>query len=170
MTAMAQSAVLKELQKAHGRVLDVPRYLLPKEGITLAYAIRDPKSEKDVAVVRGAGAGFGVDEPIVRLLLTTTRFDPDIRAAGFIRYTDEIADVIRETLRDVAEYDSGKFPAGIKSMDWGIASCVRNGAPLAIIDIADKETQRYIQMLGTTPDEVANRILIISERLTYIDI
>ena len=170
MTATDQSAVLKALQKAHGRVLDVPRYLLPKEGITLAYAVQDPRSAKDVAVVRGSGAGFGVDEHIVRILLTTTRFDPDVRAAGIIRYTEEIGEVVRETLRDVAEYDPLKFPPGISSMDWGIASCVRNGAPLAIMSSGTRENPPVIRLLGTTPDEVANRILIIAERLTYIDI
>lgn len=170
MTAKDQSEILRSLQKAHGKVLEVQRYLVPREGITLGYAMKNPQTIKDVAVARGTSTGFGVDEPIVRLLLTAARFEPEIRAAGVIRYTDEIAEVVTETLKDVIEYDPSKFAPGIPSMDWGIASCLKDGAPLAVISTKSPGFEPSIKILGTVPDEVANRILIIGERLTYIDI
>lgn len=170
MSASAQSAVLRSLQQAHGRVMDIPRYLLPSGGVALAYAIPTPRDKKDVAVARNTSVGFGVDEHLTRVLLTTTRFDADVRAAGIIRYTDETADMVRETLRLVATYDPGNFPPGISSMDWGIASCCRGGVPLAILDTGSPATEPLIRIMGTTPEEVANRILIISKRLTYTDI
>lgn len=170
MSAKEQSVVLKALQQAHGRVMNIPRYLLPSGGVTLAYAIRSPRGMKDVAVVRSTGIGFGTDDHLVRVLLTVTRFDAEVRAAGIIRYTDEIAGVVRETLRDVAEYDPAKFPPGISSMDWGIASSCRDGVPLVIIDRGANGSEPLIRILGSTPEEVANRILIISERLIYTDI
>ncbi|MDR3102793.1 MAG: hypothetical protein LBU24_06295 [Methanocalculaceae archaeon] len=46
-----------------------------------------------------------------------------MRAAGVIRCTEEIADMVRETLWDVCEYDPRKISPGISSMDWDIASC-----------------------------------------------
>ena len=155
MSAKEQSVILKALQQAHGRVMNIPRYLLPSGGVALAYAVANPRDIKDIAVVRSNGIGFGTDDTLVRVC---------------IRYTEEIADVVRETLRDVAEYDPSKFPPGISSMDWGIASCCRDGVPLVIIDSGTKDTEPLIRILGTTPEEVANRILIISERLTYTDI
>lgn len=170
MSAKEQSVILKALQQAHGRVMNIPRYLLPSGGVALAYAVPNSRDIKDIAVVRSNGIGFGTDDTLVRVLLTVVRFDAEVRAVGCIRYTEEIADVVRETLRDVAEYDPSKFPPGISSMDWGIASCCRDGVPLVIIDSGTKDTEPLIRILGTTPEEVANRILIISERLTYTDI
>lgn len=170
MSAKEQSVVLKALQQAHGRVMDIPRYLLPSGGVALAYALKNSRDLMDVAVVRSTGIGFGTDDILVRVLLTVVRFDADIRSVGCIRYTEEIAEVVRETLRDVAEYDPAKFPPGISSMDWGIASCCREGVPLVIIDRGTKGNEPLIRILGSTPEEVANRILIISERLTYTDI
>ncbi|MDV0442792.1 thiamine-phosphate synthase family protein [Methanorbis rubei] len=170
MSAAEQSQVLKALQQAHGKVMNLSRYLQPSGGVSLAYAIKNPRDIKDVAVIRGTGIGFGTDDPLVRVLLTVTRFDPDCRAVGTIRYTEEIAQVVRETIRDVAEYDPGKFPSGIISMDWGIASCCKDGVPLAIISTESKNTEPMIRFLGANPEKVANRMLIISERLTYTDI
>lgn len=170
MSAKEQSVVLKALQQAHGRVMNIPRYLLPSGDVALAYAVKNPRDMKDIAVVRSTGIGFGTNDLLVRMLLTVVRFDADIRAVGCIRYTEEIAGVVRETLRDVAEYDPAKFPPGISSMDWGIASCCRDGVPLVIIDSGTKGAEPLIRILGSTHEEVANRILIISERLTYTDI
>lgn len=170
MSAKDQSEILRSLQKAHGKVLELPRYLVPREGVTLAYAMKNPQTIKDIAVARGTSTGFGVDEPIVRLLLTAVRFEPDIRAAGIIRHTEEIAQVVTETLKDICEYDPAAFPPGIPSMDWGVASCLRDGAPLALISKKSRNFEPTIKILGTTPEEVANRILIIGERLTYTDI
>ncbi|HJJ99621.1 MAG TPA: hypothetical protein O0X23_05435 [Methanocorpusculum sp.] len=170
MSAKEQSVVLKALQQAHGRVMNIPRYLLPSGGVALAYALKKPHDVRDVAVVRSTEIGFGTDDHLVRVLLTVARFDADVRAVGCIRYTEEIAGVVRETLRDVTEYDPAKFPPGIVSMDWGIASCCRDGVPLAVIDSGTKGAKPLILILGSTPGEVVNRILIISERLTYIDI
>lgn len=165
MSAKDQSDILRSLQKAHGKVLNLQRYLVPRNGITLAYAFKNPLTTKDVAVAHETSTGFGVDEPIVRMLLTVARFDPDMRAAGFIRYTDEIAEVTEEVLRDVTYLDPSRFPPGISTMDWGIASCLKEGTPLAIISENNRNEEPVIRILGTTPDEVANRILIISERL-----
>lgn len=170
MSAQAQSSVLRELQKAHGKILDVSRYIIPRDDLAIAYATVNSTDQKGVAIARGTSVGFGVDEPIVRTLLTVRRFDPSIRSAACIRYEDDILQTTIETLRDVEVYDPEKYPVGISTMDWGIASICRKGVPLAIACAESSRGPGRIYLLGTTPDEVANRILIICQRLTYIDI
>ncbi|RBQ23585.1 MAG: Bifunctional thiamine biosynthesis protein ThiDN [Methanocorpusculum sp. MCE] len=170
MAAGAQSVVLRDLQKAHGKLLDVSRYILPRDDLAIAYTTADAVDKKGVAIARGSSVGFGVDEPIVKTLLTVRRFDPTIRSAACIRYEDDILATAVETLRDVEVYDPEKFPVGISTMDWGIASVCRKGVPLAIANPESSRGPGRICLLGTTPEEVANRILIISQRLTYIDI
>ncbi|HJJ51350.1 MAG TPA: hypothetical protein O0X01_07495 [Methanocorpusculum sp.] len=170
MSAAAQSSVLRDLQKAHGKLLDVSRYIIPRDDLALAYATVHATDQKGIAIARGSSVGFGVDEPIVRTLLTVRRFDQSIRSAACIRYEDDILQTAIETLRDVEVYDQEKYPVGISTMDWGISSVCRKGIPLAIACPESSRGPGRIYILGTTPDEVANRILIISQRLTYIDI
>ena len=170
MSATAQSTILRDLQKAHGKLMDVSRYIIPRDEIPFAFATQDAIDKKGIAIARGTSVGFGVDEPIVRVLLTIRRFDPAMRSAACIRYEDDILQTTIETIRDVEVYEPEKFPVGISTMDWGIASVCKKGVPLVI---ACPETSRGpggIYILGTNPDEVANRILIISKRLTYNDI
>jgi len=170
MSAQAQSSVLRELQKAHGKILDVSRYIIPRDDLAIAYATVNSTDQKGVAIARGTSVGFGVDEPLVRTLLTVRRFDQSIRSAACIRYEDDILQTTKETLQDVEVYDPEKYPVGISTMDWGIASICRKGVPLAIACGESSRGPGRIYLFGTTPDEVANRILIISQRLTYIDI
>lgn len=166
MTAKQQSAVLREIQKASGKVESANRYIIPKGGITLAYAIDDARDAKGVAVAREGSVGFGVDEPVVRVIITARRFTPDMRAVGCIRLNEDIAETVREVLQDVEEYDAEKFPKGISTMEWGVAFLCKEGVPAAICSENEPTYGGCIYIFGETPDDVANRILIISERLT----
>ena len=179
MSAAAQSEVLRALQQASGRVEGVLRYIVPKGGIVMAYAASDARDEKGVAVFSGGSVGFGVDEPISRVILTARRFNPEIRAAGTIKLNDDIKETVKEVFLDVAEYDAAKFPKGISTMEWGLNFVCRNrnargdrvddgddGVPAAVCVENASETAGCIYIFGETPDEVANRIFIISERLT----
>ena len=160
MSIQEQSEILKSLQLAHGKVNGISRYFVPCNGIEIAYSNRNPRSIKDIATVNDISIGFGVDSQITRVIFTVLRFDEDMRSVGIIRYTDEIADIIRTVIRDVNEYDPDKFPAGISSMDWGIASCCKDGVPRSIIKKGKTEKESQIYIFGYTPDEVSNIILI----------
>lgn len=166
MTAAHQSGVLRELQQASGKLDAANRYIIPDGGIPLAYATRDAADERGVAVACRGSVGFGIVEPATRALLTVRRFNADIRAVGCIRMNDEIADMVRETFQDVEEYDAQKFPKGISTMEWGIAFICKTGVPLAICERNEPLRGDCIYIFGETPDEAANRILIISKRLT----
>lgn len=167
MTAAAQSRVLHELQQADGRVQAAIRYITPRNGITLAYALDDARDEKGICVSKEGSVGFGIDEAVSRVVITVRRFNSDIKAAGCIRYTEEIAETTKEIFLDVEEYDINKYPKGISTMDWGVAFICKEGVPMAICARnGEAEDGSSIYILGETPDDVASRILIISERLT----
>ena len=166
MTAKQQSEVLRSIQKASGKLEAANRYIIPKGGITLAYAQEDALDQKKVAVSHDGSVGFGIDEPVVRVIITARRFNPDIRAVGCIRLNDDIAETVREVLLDVEEYDAEKFPKGISTMEWGVAFLCKEGVPAAICAENEPTYGGCIYIFGETPDDVANRILIISERLT----
>lgn len=164
--AEKQSDVLRALQQAHGRIKNAIRYLTPKEGILLAYAARDARDAKGIAVARENSIGFGIDEEITRVLLTVRRYDEDMRSCGYILYTEEIFKFVREILLEVELYDVHKYPKGISTMDWGISFMCKNGVPLAIASLNSQERDDCIFIFGETPNDVVNRILILSERLS----
>jgi len=166
MTAANQSRILHEIQQADGRVQKAIRYITPRTGISLAYAMDDARDQRGVCVSKEGSVGFGTDEAISRVVITVRRFNPDMKAAGCIRYTEVIAETVKELFIDVEEYEVSKFPKGISTMDWGVAFLCKEGVPMAICAISEEETEGGIYILGETPDDVANRILIISERLT----
>lgn len=165
MSAKSQSELLKELQRAHGKLLELQRYILPKGGVKIAYAAANAKETGDVAVASDGGTGFGIEEPITRIILTVMRFDPETRAAAGIKLNEDIFETVCEVFRDVERYDVAKYPKGISTMEWGVSFICKNGVPLAIAAENEPVTGGSIYILGTTPSEVANRILIISERL-----
>ncbi len=166
MAAKQQSEVLREIQKASGKVENANRYITPKGGIPLAYAMDDARDQKGVAVAHDGSVGFGIDEPVARVILTARRFNADIRAVGCIRLNEEIAETVREVLQDVEEYDSEKFPKGISTMEWGVAFTCKEGVPMAICAENEPMYGGCVYIFGESPDDVANRILIISKRLT----
>ncbi len=167
MTAKQQSSVLRDLQQASGKVeKEVNRYIIPKGGIALAYAQEDAADPRGVAVACSGSIGFGIEEPVTRALLTARRFNQEVRAAGCIRLNDEIADMVREVLQDVGEYDAEKFPKGISTMEWGVAFICKTGVPMAICVANEPVSGGCIYLFAETPAEVASRILIISKRLT----
>ena len=164
--AASPSQVLRALQQAHGKLENIIRYLVPKGGLYIAYAASDARDAKGVAVAHGDSVGFGIDENITRVLLTVRRYDPDMRACACIRYTEEIFEFVRELLIEVEQYDVQKFPKGISTMDWGISFMCKNGVPLAIAALNDQNIGDCIYVFGADPEDVANRILILSERLS----
>ncbi|HJJ47687.1 MAG TPA: hypothetical protein O0X39_01665 [Methanocorpusculum sp.] len=166
MTAANQSDVLRALQKAHGKLENVIRYLRPKGGMVLAYAADGARDCKGVAVAHEGSVGFGIDEEITRVILTVLRYDEDMRACGVVRYTDEIYEFVRELLLEVEKYDVQKYPKGISTMDWGVSFMCKKGVPMALASQNSSEREDCIFIFGTTPEEAANRILILSERLS----
>lgn len=170
MSAEKQSEVLRDLQKAHGKILNVIRYLIPKGGLKIAYCTDDAYDEKEVAVASDVSVGFGYDEPIVRVLLTVRRYDENIRSAVCIKCNEDIYETVKEAFIDVERYDVNKYPKGISTMDWGVSFICRKGVPIAIAAENDAIAGDCIYILGSDPFETSTRTLIISERLTYTNI
>ncbi|HJJ46729.1 MAG TPA: hypothetical protein O0X32_00510 [Methanocorpusculum sp.] len=165
MTVEEQSRVLHELQQADGRVKKAIRYITPKNGIILACAKTDAKDQTGIAVSCNGSIGFGVDETVSRVLITVRRFNQDICAVGCICLNDVIAETVKEIFIDVGEYDVEKFPKGISTMEWGVSFLCKTGVPMAICAKNELKEGGYIYIFGETPNDVVNRILIISERL-----
>jgi len=152
--------------------------LIPPEGISFGFALRGARDNGGVAAVNGgiqnrAGAGitigpcaFGTDETVVRIILTAMKFDPVIRSAALLQFSDRALRVFENDLfLECAPLDTVSKNQGISTMDWGIASCCEEGVPDVIFRKGAGAKESRIIMFGESPADVANNIIICSNRI-----
>jgi thiamine-phosphate diphosphorylase len=152
--------------------------LIPPEGISFGFALRGARDTRGVAVVNGgikngAGGGvtagpftFGTDEPVVRIILTAIKFDPAMRSAAILQYSERALHVFENDLfLECASLDAASKNQGISTMDWGIASCCKEGIPDVIFRKGTGAAVSRIILFGEGPADVANNIIICSNRI-----
>jgi hydroxymethylpyrimidine/phosphomethylpyrimidine kinase len=152
--------------------------LIPPEGISFGFALRGARDRNGVAAVNGgiksgeggrAEAGpcaFGSDEPVVRIILTAMKFDPVMRSAAVLQFSDRALKVFENDLfLERATLDASSVNPGISTMDWGIASCCKKGIPDVIIRKGAGTSDSRIILFGEGPADVANNIIICSNRI-----
>lgn len=151
--------------------------LIPEVGSNIVYAVKGAKEPGDVAAVEGRivkkrGAvhavgpvEFGASDHVARIVLTAMKFDPDIRSAANIRYSPENIALLEELFFEICSFDRAHEPPGIRTMDWGVASCCKTGVPDVIFDRGAVGKEPMIRILGENPLEVANNIIKLSGRI-----
>jgi thiamine-phosphate diphosphorylase len=174
-----REGVLATLQDSVGRLeTSLHVQLIPEEGVSFGFALRGARDKSGVAAIPGgiktdagkpksAGPGaFGTEEPAVRIILTMMKFDPSMRSAALIRYTDRTFSILEDDLfLECASLTTGGRDRGISTLDWGIASCCKKGIPDVIhMKNPDKNHSRLI-ICGEDPADVANNIIICSNRI-----
>jgi predicted fused transcriptional regulator/phosphomethylpyrimidine kinase len=178
-----RSDVLERLEQATALLeqsLDVR--IIPAKGTNLAYAIRGARDKNDIAAVQGGiinengkprAAGlcaFGGDEDTVRLVLTAMKFDPLMRSAATLRFSKNTLRVIESLLLECTSFDRTQEPRGISTMDWGVASCCKEGVPDVCYDYGGTGKEAIIRILGENPIDVTNNIIMISNRIINIEL
>ncbi|RPI38783.1 MAG: phosphomethylpyrimidine kinase [Methanoregulaceae archaeon] len=156
----------------------VNKQLIPPEGISFGFAIRGARDTRGVAAVNGgikyrergrAAAGpcvFDTDEPVVRIILTIMKFDPVVRCAALLQFSERAIGIFENDLfLECASLDANTANLGISTMDWGIASCCKEGVPDVIFRRGASAAESRIVLLGERPADVANNIIICSNRI-----
>jgi len=173
-----RNEVLAELSKATALLPGSMAPVLVADGVTnIGYALRGARDSEGIAAVSGgfkvkedkiwaAGAcGFGADAALATIILTAAKFDPVMRSAATIRYTDNAGRILAGMFLECCTIDrQGKAP-GIGTMDWGVASCCRDGVPEAIIDRGLPGDHPRIHLFGEKPGDVAGNIIMLSNRI-----
>jgi len=171
-----RNAVIALLEKAIAPLAEsISPKLIPLEGAQIGYAIRGARDKGGIAAVEGritstgkptGACAFGTDEEIARVILTVMKFDPLKRSAALLRFSERALDVLDNDLfLECTGYDAAKAPKGLSTMDWGIASCCRNEVPDVIYAKAPAGTGAPLIILGEEPVDVANNIIICSNRI-----
>jgi thiamine-phosphate diphosphorylase len=178
-----RSDVLEKLTAAAAlleRSMDIR--LIPKNGARLAYAIQGARDKNGVAEVKGgiiqehgkphsAGScAFGADEDVARVVLTVMKFDPNMRCVAALRFSRNILMVLEGLLLECNSFDPASEPPGISTMDWGVASCCKEGVPDVCYDYGGRGKEAIIRFFGEDPIDVTNNIIMISNRIINIEL
>ena len=162
------------------RSLDIR--LIPKKGARLAYAINGARDKNGVAAVQGGiiqehgkphAAGpcaFAADEDITRIVLTVMKFDPRMRCVATLRFSRNVLIVLESLLLECTSFNPASEPPGISTMDWGVASCCKEGVPDVCYDSGSREKEAIIRFFGEDPIDVTNNIIMISNRIINIEL
>jgi predicted fused transcriptional regulator/phosphomethylpyrimidine kinase len=152
--------------------------LIPPEGISFGFAIRGARDTGGIAAVtvgiqtsaegavHAGPCAFGTDEPVVRIILTLMRFNPVMRSAAILQFSDRALTVFENDLfLECASQKAISANQDISTMDWGIASCCEDGLPDVIFRKGDGGAGSRLIVLGETPADVTNNIIICSNRI-----
>lgn len=182
MSSELDEQVLAGLSAAVGQLARfMDPCLIPEVGTNLAFALPGARTADEVAAVQGrmvlldgcvhpvGPVAFGASDHVARVVLTAMKFDPAIRAAANIRYSPRIIGILEGMLLEVCSFDRESEPPGIRTMDWGVASCCRSGVPDVIFDRGAVGKEPMVRILGEQPSDVAAVIVKVSTRLRTRD-
>jgi thiamine-phosphate diphosphorylase len=156
--------------------------LVAGAGTNIGYAINGARDNAGVAAVTGglvvrnnavraAGAcGFGANAEIAKIILTASKFDPEMRCAATIRYADAVRRVLEDMFLECCTLDIRVQPPGVSTMDWGVASCCREGVPEVIVASGKTLQTSVIHLFGENPAVVAGNIIMLSNRIIRIEL
>jgi len=151
--------------------------LIADSGASLVYAVKGARDRDGVAAVPGgvvlfegkvtAGrpCAFGADEQCARIVLTAMKFDPLMRSAATISFSENVLEVFRAMLMECIPVDQNRKSPAISTMDWSVASCCNDGVPDIIYEGGGNKKNGYMHIFGEDPVVVANNIIICSNRI-----
>lgn len=170
-----------EVQKAAKRLVNTPGFaeLIPEVGTNIAMAPKNARELGDVVglsgrIIKVSGKArltgvpvSGGSEHVARIVLTTMKHDPQIRACVNIRYYPRIVEEFRESGLEVVEFDRAREPEGVKTMKWGTEQAIEKagGVPDVIFDKGGIGKEAMIRVLGKNPSEAAEKALRVVKRL-----
>jgi hydroxymethylpyrimidine/phosphomethylpyrimidine kinase len=115
--------------------------------------------------VPAAACRYGIDDMVTRAILTAMKFDPGMRSAAVLQYSDTVLAILDNDLFLECASFSAARGGGISTLDWGIAFCCREGVPDVIYEKRpDMDASRLI-LFGEDPADVANNIIICLSRI-----
>jgi hydroxymethylpyrimidine/phosphomethylpyrimidine kinase len=141
-------------------------------GINFVYALPQARYYEDVCALEGriVGSGkkvarsgcfaFGASRHVSRIVLTAMRFDPDVRSAINLRYSETHVEQMKGSGLKVTSFDREDEPEGEKTMEWGTRTAIgRTGkVPDVIFDRGGVGKEAMIRLLGHDPQDVLRKL------------
>lgn len=158
--------------------------IIPEIQSNFVYALPHAVDKDDVAGIPGRivrvgedaetlhDPAFGVSQHVAKIVLTVMGYDDEYRSAMDIRFSDELVKICRDCRYDIAEFSRSDEPDEVKtregsSLEWGTNNVLaeRSTIPDMIFDRGDVGKEPVIRVLGKNPSDVADKVLVLSNRL-----
>jgi len=178
--------VLEELKRAV-KILEENNEvskLIPESQSNLVMALPYASSLDDVAGILGrivkvgnkvkasSCPSFGASKHVASTVLVAMQYDPKIRAAMNIKYSEEILKVLESMNLTISSYDRKMEPEEIKGKEgltipWGTKEAIKkvNKVPDVIYHKGDFGKEPMITLLGKSALEVAQICIELAKRL-----
>ncbi|MCS7131835.1 MAG: bifunctional hydroxymethylpyrimidine kinase/phosphomethylpyrimidine kinase, partial [Hadesarchaea archaeon] len=151
--------------------------LIPEVGTNIAVVPLGAKALSEVIglsgrIIRVEGGprltGFptlGGSEHVANIALTASRYDPQIRAAMNLRFSEGVLRACRKLGLTIASFDRSREPPGVKTMIWGTERAIRRAGrvPNVIFDRGGRGKEAMVRLLGRSAMEVARLAIKIAK-------
>ena len=175
--------VLRELKEAVEKMVHTPiGGLIPEIRSNLGFALPGAQGPDEIAAIPGRisqveawpvvfrDPAFGASRHIAKVILAAMKYDPDIRSAMDIRYSEELVEVCRSLGFQISSFDRSDEPSEVKeregsTLEWGTQRAIRDfgRVPDVIYDLGEVGKEPVIRVLGKTPGEVVEKVLKIGD-------
>jgi len=172
---------LKKLKKAVLILESSPDFpkLIPEVGCNIGMAIPEADSCEDVAAVEGrivklrgrafpvGCVDFGASRYVAGIILASLRYNPEIRAAINVKYSEKALAACREMKLGISSFDRAEEPENASTMDWGTTEAIKKygRVPKVIYDKGGPGKEPMIRLLGAGATEVAKLAVELAERI-----
>jgi hydroxymethylpyrimidine/phosphomethylpyrimidine kinase len=165
--------VLKELKNATLWVeKNLKPVFVPEVGINMAYALPSAESFDYICGIDGrivkiggkvkrmGDVDFGKSRHVARIVLTAMRFEPCIRCAMNLRYSENAVKKAERKKLKVGFFDRKYEPRDVSTMEWGTKMVVQKlgCVPDIIYDKGGFGKEAMIRIIGKNPKEIIGKL------------
>ena len=169
-----QFSVWLELTTAIDKILlFLPPWFIPEVGMNFVYALPNATTRDRVCAVDGritkhkerpflcGTVDFGVSKHVASIVLAAMSFDPGMRSAINIRYSQKTVDLCHTIGFRIATFErSNEPPTASSTMEWGTNHAITTlgHIPDMIYDMGGAGKEPMIRVLGKNPDDVVEKL------------
>ena len=150
---------------------------IPEVGMNIGYALSNAKIADDICAIKGrivktndkpllnGSLSFGSSKHIASIILTAMKFDPSLRCAMNIKYSEESVDLCKKVGLLIGLFDRNDEPENIKSsMEWGTFEVLKKCklTPDIVYDIGGHGKEPMIRILGKNPKDVVDKLCLLA--------
>ncbi|MBU3902483.1 MAG: bifunctional hydroxymethylpyrimidine kinase/phosphomethylpyrimidine kinase [Candidatus Thermoplasmatota archaeon] len=145
---------------------------VPEVGINISYALPDAKNFDDVCGIDGrivkiggkvkrmGDVDFGKSKHVARIVLTAMKFDPGMRSAMNIRYSENVVKKAKRKKLSIGFFDRKHEPKNVSTMEWGSKTVIEKlgFVPDIIYDKGGFGKEAMIRIIGKSPEDVVGKL------------
>lgn len=176
-TYINKEKVIKNLSYALYLLKKMDFTLIPEVGSNIAESLPFPRDFKDVAALTGriiknklggfyivGDVEFGASEHIAKIILSASKFNPEVRACMNIKYDEELIKMLKDKFTS-SSFDRKEEPPNVSTMEWGTKfACEKfGGVPDIIYDKGGEGKEPMIRVLGKNAIEVVKKVEVIQK-------